>query len=163
METIHVETIHELSLLPIFFYLKINSTIKRSESFRFTSQERLKSAKILEELFSKGQSKVIFPFRLVWLTTPLPSTFPVQCAVSVSKRTHPKAVDRNRIKRQMREAYRLHKHLLYQSIQTNCPDTQVAMMLIFINRKDTPYVLIEKKVKSSLQFLAKYYRHPSNQ
>jgi len=139
---------------------QISEAIKQSISFTFTQQERLKSAKILEELFNKGQSKVIFPFRLVWLATPLPTPYPIQCAVSVSKRTHPRAVDRNRIKRQMREAYRLHKHQLYQALNTHCPDTQIAIMFIFLNRKETPYPIIEAKLKASLQYLEKKYTRP---
>ena len=61
----------------------------------------------------------------------------------------------------MREAYRLHKHQLYQALNTNSPNTQIAVMFIFLNRKDTPYPMIEAKLKASLQYLEKKYAQPT--
>ncbi len=86
--------------------------IKRS--FSFKKEERLCSKKIIDKLFSEGESFLVFPLKFVFLKTSLPSKFPVQTGFSVGKRTFKKAVQRNLIKRKMRETYRLNKHNFYR-------------------------------------------------
>ncbi len=133
-------------------------------SYSFHAKERLKSRKVIDNLFHESQSKVIFPFRIVWKVTELPSSFPAQIAISIPKRIVPKAAHRNRIKRQVKEAYRLNKHLLYQSIsetQTNSnttqyvPKKQIAIMLIYISRKNLSYPFIYAKLVNCLKYLIK--------
>lgn len=77
----------------------------------FGKREKLKSRKRLEELFSKGKSVNVFPIRISYqFQKPLPDEKAVlEVGVSVSKRNFKRAVDRNRIKRLLREAYRLQK------------------------------------------------------
>ncbi|MDN4166175.1 ribonuclease P protein component [Cytophagales bacterium LB-30] len=82
-------------------------------NFRFTKAERLSSKKKIEELFAKGSSIYLYPFRLVYIAHTEPA--PHQLLISVSKRNFKKAVDRNRIKRLIRETYRTNKHLLSAS------------------------------------------------
>ena len=73
-------------------------------------EERLCSRKALEELFGGGhQSVSAFPIRAVYMPNEVGV---VRVMVSVSKRYFKRAVKRNRIKRQLREAYRLQKELL---------------------------------------------------
>ena len=73
-------------------------------------EERLCSRKVLEELFGGGhQSVSAFPIRAVYMPNEVGV---VRVMVSVSKRYFKRAVKRNRIKRQLREAYRLQKELL---------------------------------------------------
>ena len=79
-------------------------------NFRFTKAERLSSKKKIEELFAKGSSIYLYPFRLVYVSHTEPT--PHQLLISVSKRNFKKAVTRNRIKRLIREAYRTNKQLL---------------------------------------------------
>lgn len=80
----------------------------------FGQQQRLKDKIIIGRLFSQGSSVSKYPLRLVYLKTDNSSDIPIKVAVSVSKRSFKKAVDRNRIKRLIREAYRLNKALFYQ-------------------------------------------------
>jgi ribonuclease P protein component len=85
----------------------------------FVKAERLCSKILITNLFSKG-SRVItqFPFRVLWqFVNETHTTHPAKVMVSVSKRNFPHAVDRNRIKRQMRELYRTQKHLLYEVLK----------------------------------------------
>ena len=77
----------------------------------FSKTERLKSRKLIEALFRSGKTFQVFPFRVFCLWEP-PSGVPVQVGVGASKRNFKRAVDRNRIKRLMREGYRLQKQLL---------------------------------------------------
>ena len=86
----------------------------------FNKRERIVSKKLIEQLFSKGSSFSIsaFPLRIVVMETArVTDDVPVQVLVSVSKRHFKHAVDRNRVKRQIREAYRHHKQILTERVQ----------------------------------------------
>ncbi|MGB1242030.1 MAG: ribonuclease P protein component [Chitinophagales bacterium] len=141
-----------------------------SPRFTFNKAERLKSTKIIDQLFDKrkSKSKVIYPFRIVWLETPLPTPFPVQFMVSVPKRFIPKAHNRNLIKRQVREAYRQNKHRLYpiftrplqeeyEEPSKSAPNIQVALMFIYLGREPLPYPLIYGKVRACIRYLSKRF------
>lgn len=78
----------------------------------FGKAERLHSKKLIQELFTKGSSFYLHPFKVIVLPHPAAADSPHQVLVSVSKRNFKKAVDRNTIKRRTREAYRLQKQLL---------------------------------------------------
>lgn len=83
----------------------------------------MKSRKLIEELFSKGNSFSHPPIRVTYL----PAESGLQAGVGVSSRNFKKAVDRNRIKRQIREAYRLQKGPLRQLLS----DGQKGLLLFF--------------------------------
>ena len=80
----------------------------------FNKAERLHSKKLIDKLFGKGNRVLSqFPFRILWvLESDLSLPYPAQ-------KNFKKTVDRNRIKRQIREIYRFHKHSLYQSLNQN--------------------------------------------
>ena len=75
--------------------------------FTFGKPEKLKSRKLIGKLFEDGKSVKKFPVRLVYLQTNHTSDFPVQAGFSVPKRNFKRAVDRNRIKRLIRESFRI--------------------------------------------------------
>ena len=132
--------------------------------FTLTKKERLKSSKTISDIFDKGNTNVIYPFRIVWLETKLNSPYPVQFGISVSTRKMPTAVARNRIKRQAREAYRLHKHLLYDVLNAQKEQKQgrqVAVMFIYLSKKHLPYSFISTKLVASLQYLCHQYEPTS--
>jgi ribonuclease P protein component len=80
--------------------------------FTFKKEERLSKDKHIQELFEKGSSFYLFPFKVIFLKHP-DQNHPVhQILISVSKRNLRKSVDRNTVKRRIREAYRLNKNLL---------------------------------------------------
>ncbi|MEH6704127.1 MAG: ribonuclease P protein component [Galbibacter orientalis] len=81
----------------------------------FPSKEKLKSATLISQLFAEGDSVSKYPIRLVF--TKLEDEVKIKAGVSVSKRSFKKAVDRNRIKRLLREAYRLNKHLFFDTVE----------------------------------------------
>lgn len=115
-------------------------------SLKFSKTEKLKSRKVIQQLFEKRNSIHIFPLRLIWgPITPRSNSFPLQFAVTVPKKKFPKAVDRNRIKRVIREAYRLSKPSLYEHIAPF--DTQYALMFIYTGKKQPTLKELEKSFK----------------
>ena len=99
----------------------------------FSKRERIVSRKLMEQLFAKGSSMSAsaFPLRIVYQPTQR-NEVPVQILVSVSKRHFKHAVDRNRAKRQIREAYRHHKQVLTERIPA---DTTLAAAFIWLSDK----------------------------
>jgi len=80
--------------------------------FAFRKEERLRKEKVIQELFDKGSSFYLFPFKVFFMPNPDKDISFHQVVISVSKRNFKRAVDRNLIKRRIREAYRLNKELI---------------------------------------------------
>ena len=123
--------------------------------FTFKKDERLCSKKIMQQLFAKGRSFSENPIRVVYLPVALTGNYPVQIMISVPKKKFKSAVTRNRIKRQMREAYRLNKNVIYQHLKNK--NQQLAVTLIFTGKEMVDYAQIEHKIILSLQRLVRNY------
>ena len=95
----------------------------------FGKLEKLKSRKSIDILFKEGKSVATNGFTLVYLQQPLNTFYPAQASFSVPKKFFKHAVDRNRIKRMMREAYRLNKILLYKNLAQR--KNQLLLMFIY--------------------------------
>jgi ribonuclease P protein component len=117
----------------------------------FPKEEHLCSKKLIEQLFSKqGSSFGVYPLRLTWFPAPAHITTPPQVLVSVSKRTFKRAVDRNRLKRLLREAYRLNKYRLTEA-ENGHP---VALLgILYTGKEKSELPLIEKKLISGFNRL----------
>lgn len=103
-------------------------------SFTLSKEERICSRKLIEKLFkgSDSQSLASFPLRVVYLLTENEAKdVPVKMMVSVSKRHFKQAVKRNRVKRQVREAYRLQKLLITEPMATR-PQQQLLIAFIWL-------------------------------
>lgn len=108
-------------------------------------QERLKSKTLIGKLYKEGKSVKSFPLRLVYIQTEHTSKYPSQVGVSVPKRNFKKAVDRNRIKRLLRETYRKQKQLVYNTI-----DKPYVYMISYIGKEKDTYDEIELKMEKLL-------------
>jgi len=108
-------------------------------------QERLKSKKLIEKLYAEGDSVKTFPLRMMYVQTAHTSEFPCQVGVSVAKRNYKLAVDRNRLKRLMRETYRLQKQIVYNNL-----DEPYVFMISYIGREEIKYEDLYLKMEKLL-------------
>lgn len=115
--------------------------------FTLQAQERLKSRKVIDQLFKEGKSFSHFPFRIIYLETEN-HLFPLQAGFSVSKRHFKNAVDRNRIKRLMRECYRLQKNSLKTELEEN--HKSLVLFFIYTGNELPKYDLVFEKIGSAL-------------
>lgn len=111
----------------------------------YPKKEKLKSKKLIEQLFTEGKAVTVFPLKLIYLETTFEDV-KIKTGVSVSKRNFKNAVDRNRIKRLLREAYRLNKHELFNTIST-----QYAFMVLYIGKDGTTFEATNNKMKQLFQ------------
>ncbi len=111
--------------------------------YSYNKQEKLKSRKFIKELFENGQTLSVYPLRLVYLKKEHDGLYALKMSVSVSKRNFKLAVSRNRIKRVMREVYRLNKHYLYNNLEH-----KYVFMFIYLGRKEVEYQLLDSKMKA---------------
>jgi ribonuclease P protein component len=113
--------------------------------------EKLKSRKLIEHLFAEGKRVKSFPLQLIYLQISHDSEFPVKVGFSVPKKVVKLAVDRNRIKRMMREAYRLNKYLISENIKE-----AYIFMFIYTAKEEPKYAdLVEILKKVFVKFLSK--------
>ncbi len=110
--------------------------------FSYPKIEKLCSKILISEIFEKNQRITKYPLRLIWIEASLPVEVPVQSVVSVSKRRFKKAVTRNLLKRRMREAFRLNKNELYNSVIIE--NKQLALMFIYQSNDILPFSTVEK-------------------
>jgi ribonuclease P protein component len=115
------------------------------KSFTYPEHEKLKSKKQIKRVFEEGSSIKSYPLLIRYIRVEEEYN---KVGVSVSKRNFKKAVERIRIKRQLREAYRLHKHEIDNS------STTYAVMLIFIGKTQESSAKVHDKVKSLLKQIA---------
>ena len=112
----------------------------------FRKRERIASLKMIETLFGGGcsQSVAAFPLRAVYMLSERQSNeAPVQLLISVPKKRFKHAVDRNRVKRQVREAFRQHKDLLYPVV----PETQrLLLAFIWLSDEHRPSKEVEGRI-----------------
>jgi len=123
--------------------------------FKYTKKDKLKRKKVIDHLFTEGKSISVYPLRLVYLKTEHEDNSIIKTGVSVSKRLHKTAVARNRIKRLLREAYRLNKPLFF-----NNSTTSYAFMILYLSKDGTTFEELNNKMKLLFEkFLDKTSNH----
>ncbi len=118
-------------------------------SHTFRKEEKLCSQKLIGELFLSGSSFLCYPVKVVWKKQDvLPSPVPAQAGFSVPKRLFKHAVDRNRLKRLLRESYRLQKSQLYETLISS--DSRIALMVLYIAKEELPFEKIEPAIARAI-------------
>jgi ribonuclease P protein component len=129
------------------------------KQFTLGKDERLKSRKQIEKLFAEGKSFVVNPFRVYFVVNGLPIAVgrsmvngSLQFGVGVSNKNFKRAVDRNRIKRLTREAWRLQKNELSEKTKTT--QKQLNVFFIYTGKELPDFKTVKDKVAVALKKLA---------
>lgn len=118
--------------------------------FTYPKNEKLKSRKTIDLLFTEGKTVTKYPLRLVYMETTFDDEVPLKIGVSVSKKHFKNAVDRNYFKRVLRECYRLNKHILIDNI-----DKKFALLFFYQTKDRLSYQEINEK---TIQLFEKFVK-----
>lgn len=123
-----------------------------AKRFGFGKKEKLKSRKRIEELFLNGKNFSVFPLRVTYQFSPSEETA-VQVGVTAGKRYFKKAVDRNRIKRLIREAYRLQKHELAEVLKQK--QQRCSLFFMYVDKTIPSFPVVKDAMNKCLKRLEK--------
>lgn len=113
-----------------------------TSEFTFCREERLKSSLSIQALLKHGRSVSVYPLKIYWnFTTDPHQKYPARAAMSVPKRKFRRAVDRNLMKRRLREAYRLNKHMLYDTLDQH--QQKIQLIILLLSDEFIPYEQLE--------------------
>lgn len=116
--------------------------------FVFPKEEKLTRDIWIKELFEKGSSFHLYPFRVLYLPHPEKGATSTQVLITVPARNHKRAVDRNLLKRRIREAYRLNKDLV-------APGQKWLIAYIYTGKEIQTSTIIHEKVRTANKRIVK--------
>ena len=118
--------------------------------FSYPRNEKLKGKKLIDALFAEGKSVSRYPIKLFYLRRELPEKTAYQAGVAVPKRNFKLAVARNRVKRLLREAYRLNKHQVFNNSMGS-----YAFLFLYLGKEMPTYDSVEKAMLEVLKAFSK--------
>lgn len=121
-----------------------------STTYTFNKSERLRRKKLVDKLFVKGKSLMAFPLRLQYMLVDRLDDVAVQVLFSVPKKRFKRAVDRNLLKRRIKEAYRLNKQPLTDQVSE---DKTLLIACIYSNNEILTYEIIKKAMIKGVEKL----------
>lgn len=122
-----------------------------TQRYTLSKEERLSWKRYIDLLFEKGQSFIAFPLRVVYLPMEEEMRAPVSMMISVPKKKFKRAVKRNLIKRQVREAYRMRKYDLIEPLTEKNKGMLVAFL--YVDKEIHPFADIEKAMNKAIRIL----------
>jgi ribonuclease P protein component len=122
------------------------------KQFSYNKKEKLKSRKRLEALFTSGAMFIVFPLKIFYQEVELQDNI-LKTGVGTSRKNFRKAVERNRIKRLLREAYRTEKPGLLNYLQQN--KKQIALFFLYIDKSLPEYHVLKEKMQQAIEKLIK--------
>ena len=126
-----------------------------NQPFSYSHDEKLKSRKLLNAIFAKGKSFSFYPIKVIYQRIDSPLDNLLQVGVGVSSRHFKKAVDRNRIKRLLREAYRTQKKIL---VFTEPAPTKKILFFLYVGKELPDAALIQSKMAVALQKISETFQ-----
>jgi len=117
----------------------------------FSKSEHLCGEKRIAKLFDTGEAFIVYPLRIVFLVEHKTEPIAASVLLSVPKKRFKRAVKRNRLKRLMRESYRLNKHELVEKLNQSLVHMDIAFN--YISDEEMDFQAIEKKMKVALNRL----------
>jgi len=120
----------------------------------FPKKEKLTNKRLFEALFSEGKNLREFPIKLIYLPTHFDDGTRVKVAVVAPKKKFKTAVERNRIKRLLRESYRLNKPLIFNNIEGN-----YAFIFLYLGKKAPSFDVVDLAIKKLLEAFLKKESH----
>lgn len=141
------------------FFCMFVLVMEKAIRYTLSKEERLCQKGLFEELLASGSSFVSYPLRIVIrFAAREEGDVPARVAVSVSKKRFKRAVKRNRVKRLVREAYRLNKNALY----TQIPEGRMAdILFIYLSDDIFEYAKIEKAITGAIKKIRIYIEKDS--
>ena len=121
--------------------------------FSLNKNEKLKSRKQLDELFAQGKSFLVFPVKTIFHLTDAIEKPVVKMGVGVSKKYFKLAVKRNRVKRLLRETYRINKLPLIDF--ANEQKKNISVFFLYIDKEMIEYKVLNEKMKKIIEKLIK--------
>ena len=116
----------------------------------FPLKEHLKSKRVIEQVYTGGASATVYPLRAIFIEQPQEAQGPTAAIlINVSKKRFRHAVDRNLVKRRIREAYRTSKHPFVEALENN--GKKIAVAIIYIDNKHNSTAFIKKKMAKLLE------------
>jgi ribonuclease P protein component len=125
-------------------------TIKTGK-YTFSKDERICKRNDFDRLLQQGQAFNRYPFRVIWLSHPQAEGAPLRLAISVPKRKFRSAVQRNRIKRLIRECFRLNKQVLTHWLKSQ--QASIDILLIYQGNLNGSFTEMQSKIILILQRL----------
>ncbi len=119
--------------------------------FTFKKEERLYGHAALDNVYSKGRHLHTDSIKIIFIEVPKSNYPPCRVVFSVPKRGFKKAVDRNLLKRRMREIYRNHKHLLYDHL--NEKGKNIHIYMIYLSKQIAPFDELKEDVLKAIKTL----------
>jgi len=124
----------------------------QARKYTFSREERLRSTTLINGLFTHGKTCTSYPLKIFWdFTEPGGHSSPVRAGFSVPKRNFRRAVDRNLIKRRLREAYRKNKFTLHDLLTDE--KRQLFLMILYLPKKIMDYDELQVGIKRLLDTL----------
>ncbi len=116
----------------------------------FPLKEHLKSKRVIEQVYANGASVTSFPLRAVFIEQLQEVQEPTAAIlINVAKKRFRHAVDRNLVKRRIREAYRTSKHPFIEALENN--GKKMAVAIIYVDNKHNSTAFIRKKMTRLLE------------
>lgn len=120
----------------------------------FKKSERLFLNNLIETLFNEGFIIYKHPLKIIWLPSKIITEYPSQVLFSVSRKRFKKATDRNRIKRKIKEIYRIEKTFLYEELIKR--NKQILICIAYTGNNSSPTSIeLKSKLKQGLDILLK--------